>query len=129
MLFLVFLIIIFIILKMSGKFTLSLFITLSCTLVLYMIIQNPKLCIDSALNGAKLFFNSVFPSLFPFLVIVNIIIAFNGIFIYSKFLGPLLCRPLKLPSCCSIVLIVSLLCGYPLGAKYTVQLYEKGLID
>lgn len=129
MLFLVLLTIIFMILKISGKFNLSLFITLCCTLILYMIVQNPKLCIDSALNGVKLFFNSVFPSLFPFLVIVNIIIAFNGISIYSKFLGPLLCRPLKLPSCCSIVLIVSLLCGYPLGAKYTVQLYEKRLIN
>jgi sporulation integral membrane protein YlbJ len=87
------------------------------------------MCIDSALTGAKLFFNAVFPSLFPFIIIINIITAFNGISIYSKIFGKILCKPLRLPNPCSFVLIVSILCGYPLGAKYTCDLYDKKLID
>jgi sporulation integral membrane protein YlbJ len=59
----------------------------------------------------------------------NIIIAYDGIYIYSKFLGSALCRPLRLPRNCSFVLIISLLCGYPLGAKYACDLYEKNIIN
>lgn len=84
---------------------------------------------ESALIGTKLFFRSVFPSLFPFLVICNIIICCGGINIYSKLLGNLICKPFKLPKQCSIVLIVSMLCGYPLGAKYSCKLYEENIID
>lgn len=87
------------------------------------------MCIQYTLSGARLFFNSVFPSLFPFLVVINIIIGYDGINIYSRLLGNLICRPLKLPKECNFALLVSLLCGYPLGAKYTCELYEKNIID
>lgn len=121
--------IIFLFYKLLKNVTLSVLGTVICTLFIFQIIISPKLCIDSALSGAKLFFTAVFPSLFPFQVIVNMIMGFNGIKIYSKLLGNILCKPLRLPKQCSIVLVVSTLCGYPLGAKYTCELYKKGMID
>lgn len=98
----------------------------SCTLIYF--VTFPKQCIHSTIFGAKIFFTAVFPSLFPFLIICNILIAFDGISIYSKYLGKLLCRPLRLPLQCSLTLIISSLCGYPLGAKYSCELYENNLI-
>jgi sporulation integral membrane protein YlbJ len=89
----------------------------------------PKLCIDSALLGANLFINKVFPSLFPFLVITGLMMSYNGVDVYSRLLGKLLCKPLRLPQECAFVLVVSILCGYPLGAKYACDLYEKKIID
>lgn len=89
----------------------------------------PKPCMDGCLKGLKLFVFSLFPSLFPFLVICNLIIHFNGAQIYGNLLGPLLCKPLGLPLNCSVVLILSFLCGYPMGAKYTCDLYTEGLLD
>lgn len=97
--------------------------------MILIIIMDPKTCITSAISGASLFFFKVFPSLFPFLVLSGIIIGYDGINIYSKILGTVLCRPLKLPSDCSFVLIVSALCGYPLGAKYTCELYDNKMIS
>jgi sporulation integral membrane protein YlbJ len=88
----------------------------------------PKLCINSTLAGAQIFFVSVFPSLFPFLVICNILFFYDGINIYSRIFGKYICNPLKLSKNCSFALIVSALCGYPLGAKYTCDLYEKKMI-
>lgn len=103
-------------------------IILCSFLILYMVAK-PSICIASAIAGAKLFFYKVFPSLFSFLVITNIIMHFEGVEFYSKLLGLVLCKPLRLPSQCGFVLIVSILCGYPLGAKYTCELYEKNIVD
>ncbi len=107
----------------------NLIFTLFFSALIVYIILNPKDCIDFTLNGAKLFFNSVFPSLFPFLVIVNLIFAFEGMEIYSRFFGKILCSPLGLPKECSVVLLASMFCGYPLGARYAGRLYEKNIID
>ncbi|PJI06627.1 MULTISPECIES: sporulation integral membrane protein YlbJ [Clostridium] len=104
-------------------------ITFSLSLVILFIILKPEVCITSAISGAKLFFYSVFPYVFPFLIITNLIISYDGIEIYSKLLGPILCKPQKLPKESAIVLIISALCGYPLGAKYSADLYENKVID
>jgi len=92
-------------------------------------VLNPEAGLNSALNGVKLFVNSVFISIFPFLVLINIMMYYDGVNIYSKVLGNVLCKPINLPKQCSVVLIISILCGYPLGAKYACDLYENGTID
>jgi len=99
-----------------------------CSLLIIQILIYPKECINYTLSGTKLFFYSVFPSLFPFLVISNIIIAYEGVKIYANVFGNILCAPLRLPKECSIALIISFLCGYPLGAKYSFELYENNII-
>ncbi|MFU0823919.1 sporulation integral membrane protein YlbJ [Clostridium sp.] len=100
-----------------------------CTVFILGIVFNPKICLNSALEGSKLFITSVFVSIFPFLVLINIMLSYDGINIYSKLFGNILCKPLRLPKSCSVVIIISILCGYPLGAKYASDLYEKGIID
>lgn len=107
----------------------SVSMTIFFSILIIIIIINPKVCINAAITGAVLFFNKVFPSLFPFLVLSGLILAYDGIKIYAKLLGPILCRPLHLPESCSFVLIISALCGYPLGAKYACDLYEDKVID
>ncbi|WP_333886569.1 sporulation integral membrane protein YlbJ [Clostridium sp.] len=107
----------------------NLIITIICSILIVQIIMAPKICIDGVLMGSSLFFYKVFPSLFSFLVVCNIILYYDGINIYSKLIGKILCKPLKLPVSCSFVVIISILCGYPLGAKYSCELYEKKIID
>ena len=121
--------IIFLLFKLFKTFKINTLITVICSLIILQIILAPNVCIQYTLSGAKLFFKAVFPSLFPFLVIINIIISCDGIHTYSKLLGNILCNPLKLPKECSLALLISLLCGYPLGARYTCDLYEKNIID
>jgi sporulation integral membrane protein YlbJ len=59
----------------------------------------------------------------------NILLNFDGINIYSKLLGTILCKPLRLPKSTGFVIFVSSLCGNPLGAKYSMELYEKKAIS
>ncbi|WP_308165740.1 sporulation integral membrane protein YlbJ [Clostridium algidicarnis] len=107
----------------------NILMTIILTYFIINFILNPTLCIDASINGAKLFFTSLFPSLFPFIIITNILIAYDGVNIYSRFLGPLVSRPLGLPKEASFALIISMLCGYPLGAKYSCELYDLGDIN
>lgn len=59
----------------------------------------------------------------------NILLAYDGVQVYSKLFGKFICTPFKLPKSCSFVLLVSALCGNPLGAKYSISLYEKKIIS
>jgi sporulation integral membrane protein YlbJ len=121
--------IIFLVFKLLKSLNKNIFITSICSLLIMQIVLTPKLCIDSALIGLNLFINKVFPSLFPFLVITGLMMSYEGVHIYSKLLGNILCRPLRLPLQCTFALMISIFCGYPLGAKYTCELYEQGDID
>ncbi len=129
LLLVIILIIIFLLFKLFKTLNINILITIICSLIILQIILAPNICIKYTISGAKLFFNAVFPSLFPFLVVINVIISYDGIHIYSKLLGNVICKPLKLTKECSFALLISVLCGYPLGARYTCDLLEKNLID
>lgn len=106
--------------------------TLLCILISILIvlfILNINECIDAALEGCKLWYSAILPTTFPFLIICNLLISYDGISIYSKILGPLICKPLGLSKNCSFPIIASILCGYPLGAKYCANIYSMGYID
>lgn len=103
--------------------------TILLTFIIIFFIFNPKGIMSSAVDGSILFFNSVFPTLFPFLVVTGILIQCGGVHIYSKILGPFICKPLRLPKESSLTLVVSILCGYPLGAKYSCDLYNENHIS
>lgn len=121
--------IIFFVRKMLIKNSFNLFITIICSLIIIALILNPENCINSSLQGTQLFVYKVFPTMFPFVILTNIIMDYGGVHIYAKAFGKILCKILRLPRDSSIVLVISILCGYPLGAKYCCDLYEKKSID
>lgn len=106
----------------------NIYIVILSILILSMI-MSPDVCMDGCLKGLNLFIKTLFPTLFPFLVLCNFMISLKGGDFYGKLLGPLLCKPLNLPKSASIVILLSFLCGYPIGAKYTCELYKKKQIS
>ena len=105
------------------------FICFLITIFIVLFVLNLNSCIEAALNGAKLAFTAILPTIFPFSVICNLLISYDGVNIYSKIIGPIICKPLKLSKNCSFPLVASFLCGYPLGAKYSSDIYNLGYID
>lgn len=104
---------------------------LICFLITFLIILfviNMDSSINAALEGANLVVKAILPTIFPFTVICNMLIAFDGISLYSKIMGPLFCKPLGLSKACSFPIAASFLCGYPLGAKFSSDLYNMGYI-
>lgn len=112
-------------LNVKKNYIISIFITLFIILFVINLDSNIK----SAVDGVKLVITAILPTIFPFSVICNLLIYYDGIELYSKLLGPLICRPLKLSDNCSFPLAASFICGYPLGAKYASEIYELNYID
>ncbi len=106
----------------KSKF--NLYVILGCTIFILYLLFNPGSAIEATTAGLNLFMYKVFPSLFCFLLLSNLLISYDGVYIYSRVLGRFICSPLKLPSSAGFVLIISALCGYPVGAKYCNELYK-----
>lgn len=98
------------------------------TLLIILFVLDLKNSMDAAIDGCKLWFSAILPTIFPFLVICNLLISYDGIKLYSKILGPLFCRPLGLSKASAFPVTASILCGYPLGAKYCSDIYKAGYI-
>lgn len=105
------------------------FVSFLITLFIVVFVINLEVSISSALLGVTLALKTIVPTIFPFSVICNLLISYDGISLYSKILGPLICRPLKLSKNTSFPIVASLICGYPLGCKYCCDLYSLGYID
>lgn len=90
---------------------------------------NLNTSIQASLTGLNLVIKSLFPTIFPFSVICNLLICYDGISLYSKLLGPLICKPLNLNKSSSFPITASVLSGYPLGCKYSCDLYAQGYIN
>ena len=98
------------------------------TIFIILFVINLKTSIQAAINGSKLVVTAILPTIFPFTVICNLLIRYDGINLYSKILGPLICKPLGLSKSSSFPLVASFICGYPLGAKYSSDIYSLGYI-
>ena len=125
--FLIISLIIILIKQLNIKKNIIICIFISILIILF--ILNINQCISAAIEGCKLWYKSILPTTFPFIVICNLLIYYDGINLYSKFLGPLICKPLGLSKNCSFPIVASILCGYPLGAKYCVDLYSMEYIE
>lgn len=111
--------------NVKRNYIISIFITFFIFLFVYNLQSN----MDAAVFGVKLVIVAIMPTIFPFSAICNLLICYDGIELYSKILGPLICKPLKLSKACSFPLAASFICGYPLGAKYATDTYKLGYID
>lgn len=85
----------------------------------------PKVCSQGISDGIKLCAEIIIPSLFSFMFLADFIIT-SGF--YKKFdcLEFLMRRVFKQPACSASVIFMSLIGGFPIGAKMTAGFYEKG---
>lgn len=92
------------------------------------IVVFPDKYIVSAKNGLNLFVLQVFPALFPFFFFSTILSLLN----FGYDLGLVMKRPLRkfynAPPVSGYALVMSMLCGYPVGAKILSEFFEGGLI-
>lgn len=128
LLILLFIMLCIILIKVINK-GISLFICIIISIIITYMILNPSSAMDAAINGSKLFVFSILPPILPFLTLCNLLIYYDGISLYGKLLGPVLCSPLRLSKNSSFAIVASFICGYPLGAKYSCDLYELGFIN
>lgn len=126
--FLIFSIVTIIFFYAYEKSKINIAITFLITISIFYLMIFPKSSMDSISSGANLFVNSIFPTLFPFLILTNILMNYNGINILGKLFGNIISKPLRISKNSIFPLIISFICGYPLGTKYLNDVHKKNLI-
>ena len=92
---------------------------------LLLILRNSELAIGYMTRGLQLCAKTVVPSLFPFMVLSELIVSGGLVERLPGFLTTPMQKIFDLPAagCCAVLL--GMLCGFPVGAKCTVLAYER----
>lgn len=89
----------------------------------------PESMIDATKNGLSLWWKIILPSLFPFLILSNLIIKTALPKLFGKLLNPLMRFIFKLPGISALAVFLGMIGGYPVGAKVTADLRQNNTIS
>lgn len=78
--------------------------------------------------GLILWFQTLVPTLLPYMIFSALIIRTKGLFYLGSFLGNLFQKIFRISPAGSFAVISGFLCGYPMGAKVTADLTENNRI-
>ncbi len=97
--------------------------------VLFLMLLFPQTAACGAKNGLILWSQTLLPILLPFLVLSALLIMLHLTRPFELLLGPVFTRIFPVSAKACYPLLLGLLCGMPLGAKTTAQLYQLGQIS
>lgn len=101
----------------------------AAVLILLLLLSHPVLAYEGAKSGLLLWSQTVLPTLLPFMICSNVIVALDAIHFLTWPFQPLLRHVLMLSPAGSYILISGLLCGYPMGAKTCSEFLDDGRIS
>ncbi|WP_449288686.1 sporulation integral membrane protein YlbJ [Marinicrinis sediminis] len=97
--------------------------------MLALFILYPQPLLQASMQGLDIWWEVLFPALFPFLVISELMLGFGIVHFFGTLLDPLM-RPLfRVPGLGGFVLAMGFASGYPVGSRLTAQLREQQLIS
>ncbi|PAF29029.1 sporulation integral membrane protein YlbJ [Paenibacillus sp. 7516] len=103
-------------------------ITLALLVLCFLMVLFPAETWHASVRGLSIWWDVLFPSLFPFLVLSELLLGFGIVHFLGTLLNPLM-RPLfRVPGSGGFVFAVSCASGYPTGAKLTAQLWDQKLV-
>lgn len=85
--------------------------------------------LKSVLFSFTIWRDNIFPSLFPFFVLSEILINYGFVELASELFKPLMNKVFKVSGNGAFVFIMSIISGFPSNSKYVRELHLKGLID
>nr|WP_276316180.1 sporulation integral membrane protein YlbJ [Paenibacillus lignilyticus] len=101
----------------------------SAVLLVLLMIGFPAEALGASIRGLSIWWEVLFPALFPFFVISELLLGLGIVHFFGKILDPLM-RPLfRIPGIGGFVVTMGYASGYPVGARLTAQLWEQKLIN
>ena len=98
-------------------------------LCFFVMLLFPSEVFEGAKSGLLLWFLTVLPTLFPFLLISRLLLDSCACSLLNKLLAPVISRLFGISAQGSFAFIVGFLCGYPMGAKITADLFHARQIS
>ena len=106
--------------------TITLMLGILSFLLVVGIVSSPEQTFRASLDGLSMWWHIVFPSLLPFLVLSEILIAYGWAHGIGVLLEPLMRKVFGLPGVSGWVLTMGMTTGFPGGAHSTLQLVDQG---
>ena len=103
--------------------------TIVIFLVMLLIISNPATFTSGTIEGLKLFFFKVFPGLFPFMILTKLLTELGVLFRFTSKFDRFSRKVFGTPGVSLYCFLMSIVSGYPIGAKIIGDLHEKRLIS
>ena len=108
---------------MSKKISQDLFICLLLTITVSLVIFSNEV-IQAVSFSLSIWIENLFPTLFPFFVVSNLLLRYGFVESLAASVGRIMPRLFHQPQESSFVLCLSLISGFPSGAKYSKELVE-----
>ncbi|WP_208917811.1 sporulation integral membrane protein YlbJ [Paenibacillus uliginis] len=89
----------------------------------------PGAALQSAIRGLSIWWDVLFPSLFPFFVISEVLLGFGVVHLIGTLLDPLMKPLFRIPGSGGFVAAMGYVSGYPVGAKLTAKLWEQKMVN
>ncbi len=93
------------------------------------LIINPTLITSEIINALKVFFTTLFPSIFPFFLISDLLISYNFCNTLNKYFSKINNFLFHTSNASNFVIIMSIFSGFPSGAKYIKTLLDKHMLN
>lgn len=100
-------------------------ITISTISFLLLLLTFPSISLNGAKNGLMLWFQTVLPTLLPFMIVSNLIVQLGVTDCLTSFFYPVAGRLFGLSKPACYPFIIGMLSGYPVGAKACADLVKE----
>lgn len=107
----------------------NIIVILICIFVLIELLVKKSLIYSSILYALNVWVNSLIPALFPFFIISDILINYNITFYIPKIIKNFCKNVFNITDNMFMILLLSLISGFPSNARNTRTLYDKGIIN
>lgn len=97
------------------------------TILLYTLV-NSNIVISDVLESLDIFINRLFPAMFLFYTLADLLINYGFVSVLEVMFNKLFLKLFHISGVSSFIVIMSLISGFPSGAKYTTSFLSKGLI-
>ncbi|MBB6735932.1 nucleoside recognition domain-containing protein [Cohnella zeiphila] len=113
----------------AGSWLPAIGIGLAVAMIGGLALAMPQVALSASLKGLAVWWDVLFPALFPFFVLSDMLLGFGVVHLTGKLLDPFM-RPLfRVPGAGGFVVAMGFASGYPVGAKLTSRLMEENLVD
>lgn len=112
----------------SGRLGTILMIGVLVVIFIVFMLLFPQEGLTASLRGLSIWWDVLFPALFPFFVISEMLLGFGIVHFIGTLFDPMMRPIFRIPGIGGFVMAMGFASGYPVGARLTSQLWEQGLV-